>query len=221
MGHVAQLIAGVNVDLKTADQSGAIYAVVPKARQQAALAFLNDNVFVTPDWLQPAPIAALIGPSPLPTRQAAVLNNLLSNNRLGRLAEIEKFDALNAWPLADYMAEVKRLIWNTTPGQTPDPNRRALQRAYVARLGAIVNPPAPPPAAAGAAAPAAGPATPPGPFLAAPNLAQSDLPALARAQLRAIQSQARAAATASANLVIKAHWSDIADRIGDILEPRR
>jgi len=221
MGHVAQLIAGVNVDLKTADQSGAIYAVVPKARQQAALTFLNDNVFVTPDWLQPAPIAALIGPSPLPARQAAVLNNLLSNNRLGRLAEIEKFDAQNAWPLADYMAEVKRLIWNTTPGQTPDPNRRALQRAYVARLGAIVNPPAPPPAAAGAAAPAAGPATPPGPFLAAPNLAQSDLPALARAQLRAIQSQARAAATASTNLVIKAHWSDIADRIGDILEPRR
>ncbi|HEX5214122.1 MAG TPA: hypothetical protein VFV98_01595, partial [Vicinamibacterales bacterium] len=100
-------------------------------------------------------------------------------------------------------------------------NRRALQRAYVARLGAIVNPPAPPPAAAGAAAAAAGPATPPGPFLAAPNLAQSDLPALARAQLRAIQAQARAAATASANPVIKAHWSDIADRIGDILEPRR
>jgi hypothetical protein len=220
MGHVAQLVAGVNVDLKTSDQAGAVYTVVPKVRQQAALAFLNDQVFVTPDWLQPPAIAALIGPSALPARQAAVLNNLLSNNRLGRLAEVERFDAKNAWPLADYLAEVKRLIWNAPAAIAPDANRRSLQRAYVARLGAIVNPPAPPPAAAAAGAPA-GPVAPPGPFLAAPNLSQSDLPALARAQLRAIQSQARAAATAAANPVLKAHWSDIADRIGEILEPRR
>ena len=152
MGHVAQLIAGVNVDLKTADQAGPVYNVVPKTRQLAALAFLNEYVFTTPEWLQPPAIAALIGPSTLPARQVAVLNNLLSNNRLGRLAEIEKFDAKNAWPLAEYMAEVKRLIWNTAAATAPDANRRALQRAYVARLGAIVNPPAPPPAPAGAAA---------------------------------------------------------------------
>src|SRR6185369_2461511 len=166
MGHVAQVIAGVNADLKTADQSGAIYSIVPKARQQAALAFLNDNVFVTPDWLQPASISALIGPSGLPARQIAVLNNVLSNARLGRLAEIEKFDAAHAWPLPDYMAEVKRLIWNTPQAAAPDANRRQLQRAYVARLGAIVNPPATPPAAApaGGAAPA-----PPAPFLAPVN----------------------------------------------------
>ncbi len=219
MGHVAQLIAGVNVDLKTADQTGAVYTVVPKTRQLAALAFLNDNVFVTPDWLQPPAIAALIGPSALPARQVAVLNNLLSNNRLGRLAEIEKFDAKNAWPLADYLTDVKRLVWNTPAAMTPDTNRRGLQRAYVARLGAIVNPPAPPPAPAGAAAPAA--AGPAGPFLAAPNLSQSDLPALARAQLRAIQSQARTSASAAANPVIKAHWSDIVDRVSEVLEPRR
>ena len=220
MGHVAQLIAGVTVDLKTADQAGSVYTVVPKTRQLAALAFLNDNVFTTPDWLQPPAIAALIGPSALPARQAAVLNNLLSNARLGRLGEIEKFDPKNAWPLADYMAEVKRLIWNTPAATTPDANRRALQRAYVARLGAIVNPPAPPPPAAGAPAAPALPA-PPAPFVAPPNLGQSDVPALARAQLRAIQSQVRASATAATNPVIKAHWSDIVDRVAEILEPRR
>ena len=221
MGHVAQLIAGVTVDLKTADQAGGVYTVVPKTRQVAALTFLNDNVFTTPDWLQPPAIAALIGPSALPARQVAVLNNLLSNARLGRLGEIEKFDAKNAWPLADYMAEVKRLIWNTPAALTPDANRRALQRAYVARLGAIVNPPAPPPPPAAGAPAAPAPPAPPAPFVAAPNLSQSDVPALARAQLRAIQSQARAAATAAANPVIKAHWSDIVDRVAEILEPRR
>jgi hypothetical protein len=219
MGHVAQLIAGVTVDLKTADQAGAVYTVVPKAKQQAALAFLNDNVFVTPDWLQPAAISTLIGPSPLPARQVAVLNNVLSNARLGRLETIEKFDATKAWPLADYFSEVKRLIWQTPQGLTPDANRRALQRAYVARLGAIVNPPATPapPPAAGATTPP----PPPGPFLAPVNLSQSDMPALARAQLRAIQSQAKVSVGAARNATIKAHWMDIADRAGEILEAKK
>ena len=218
MGHVAQLIAGVTVDLKTADQAGAVYTVVPKTRQLAALAFLDEHAFVTPEWLQPPAIAALIGPSALPARQVAILNNLLSNNRLGRLAEIEKFDAKNAWPLADYMAEVKRLIWNTPAATTPDANRRSLQRAYVARLGTIINPPPPPPAPAGAPAAPAGPTAP---FVAAPNLSQSDLPALARAQLRAIQAQARTAATTATAPVVRAHWSDIVDRVGAILDVRR
>lgn len=219
MGHVAGVIAGVNVDLKTSDQKGAVFTVVPKAKQKQALAFLNDNVFVTPEWLQPAAIAALIGPSALPARQVNVLNSLMSNARLGRLAEIEKFDAVNAYPLAEYMADLLRDIWNTPQAQTPDANRRGLQRAYVARLGAIVNPPATPAAAPGAAP--AGAANPPAPFLAPLVLAQSDLPALARAQLRAIQTRARAAAASATNPVVQAHWSDISDRVADILTPKK
>lgn len=215
MRHVAALIGGVNVDLKTSDQAGAVYAVVPKATQQQALAFLNDNVFVTPDWLQPKEIAALIGPSALPGRQASVLNSLMTTARLGRLAEIEEFDAAQAYPLAEFMADLRRNVWNTTPGLTPDANRRALQRTYVARLGAIVNPPAPSAAGGGAAAQRT-----PRPFLTPVVLSQSDLPALARAQLRAIQAQARAAAVGT-NVVIAAHWSDIADRAAEILAPTR
>jgi hypothetical protein len=222
MGHVANVVAGVNVDLKTSDQAGAVYTVVPKAKQKQALSFLNENVFVTPEWLQPAAIAALIGPSGLPARQAAVLNNLLSNARLGRLAEIEKFDAAKAYPLAEFMADVKRFVWNSPQAAAPDANRRSLQRAYVARLGAMVSPPPPPaasPAAAATGVPA--PPAPPRPFLAPFVLGQSDLPALARAQLRSIQAQARTAAGTSTNAVVKAHWSDISDRVAEILEPKK
>jgi hypothetical protein len=217
MGHVVGVIAGVNVDQKTADQNGAVFTVVPKAKQQAALNFLNENVFITPDWLQPASISALIGPSALPARQVGVLNSVMSNAKLGRLELIEKFDGVHAWPVADYMSEVKRMIWQTPQGMAPDANRRALQRAYVARLGAIVNPPAAP-----AAAPAAGGAAPapPAPFLAPVNLAQSDLPALARAQLRAIHSLAKAAAVATTSATLKAHWADVADRVSEILDKK-
>ena len=77
MGHVTTEIGGVYVDLKSADQGANVYRVVPKARQKEALAFLNANVFTTPAWLAPADITSRIGPSSLPTRQAAVLTSLL------------------------------------------------------------------------------------------------------------------------------------------------
>ncbi|MEP6621495.1 MAG: zinc-dependent metalloprotease [bacterium] len=222
MGHVATLIGGVNVDLKTSDQSGAVYTIVPKAKQKSALAFLNDNALVTPEWLQPADIAARIGPSGLAARQVNVLNSLLSNARLGRLAEIEKFDAAKAYPVAEYMEDVKRDIWEGAAGNNPDANRRQLQRAYVARLGAIINPPPTPatPAGGGAGAGGAGgPAQPARPFLAPVVLDRSDLPALARSQLRDIQRMARSATASGRGTVAKAHWADVADRIAEILDP--
>ena len=58
------------------------------------------------------------------------------------------------------------------------------------------------------------------PFVTAPVLAQSDLPARARRQLREIQRDARAAALASAGTTNRAHWSDIADRVTAVLEPK-
>jgi hypothetical protein len=54
----------------------------------------------------------------------------------------------------------------------------------------------------------------------APNVAQSDLPALARAQLRDIQRDARAAAVAATGAVERAHWNDVIDRVTKILDPR-
>ncbi len=212
MGHVAALIAGVHVDLRTSDEAGAVFTVVPKDRQKAALTFLNDHVFVTPDWLQPSDIATLIGPSALPSRQISVLSSLMSTTKLGRLEEIEQFDPGRAYPVAEFMADLKRSIWNTGPGTMPDANRRALQRAYVARLASIINPPATTGAGAAGARP---------PFLTPVNLGQSDLPALARAQLREIREQAAMGAATAVGVVARAHWQDIVDRVDEILKPSR
>jgi hypothetical protein len=43
----------------------------------------------------------------------------------------------------------------------------------------------------------------------------------ARAQLRAIQASARAAAAGSPSPVVRAHWADTADRVLEVLEARR
>ncbi len=213
MGHVATVIGGVNVDLKTADQSGPVFRVVPKAKQKAALAFLAENIITTPQWLKPQDIASRIGPSTvLAARQTGMVTSLLSPARLGRLAEAERYDATNAYPLAEYMADLKRAVWG---GSAADAGRRQEQRVYLQRLDAIINPPT-------AAAPALGGGAPgrPTPFVTAPNVPQSDLPALARAQLREIQREARTSAASATGAVERAHWNDIADRVGAILNPK-
>jgi hypothetical protein len=221
MGHVSTVISGVNVDLKSAEQGGAVYRVVPKAKQKAALAFLDANVFTTPTWLTPKDIETRIGPSTLPTRQAAVLTSLLGTPRLGRLAEAEQVDAANAYPLAEYLADLKAGVWGTPgSGAAPDANRRMLQRVYIERLALIINPP-PPPAPNPAAPPPQGPPPNLSPFIGAPNVPRSDLPALARAQLRQIRDEARRAAGTSAGAVSRAHWQDIVDRVDDVLEAKR
>jgi hypothetical protein len=218
MGHVETLIGGVTVDLKTADISGAVFAVVPKERQKAALAFLAGNAIATQDWLTPKDIITRIGPNnTLATRQAGLITSLLSAQRLGRLAEAERYDPERAYPLAEYMSDLKRAVWSVP---APDASRRQLQRVYLTRLAALVNPPAPPAPAPGAAGP---PPPPPRvlPFVTAPNIPLSDLPALARAQLREIQRDARGSANTAKTAVERAHWNDVVDRVTEILEPRK
>jgi len=215
MGHVTTEIGGITVDMKSAEQGANVYRVVPKAKQKAALAFLKENVFTTPAWLEPKDIESRIGPSTLATREAAVLTSLLGTPRLSRLASSEQLDAPNAYPLAEFLGDLKTAVWAVP---TPDANQRMLQRVYVERLGAIVNPPPMP--TLPVVISAEPPPTPP-PFVATPNVPRSDLPAMARMQLRQIRDDARRATTTSSNTISRAHWQDIVDRVDDILEAKK
>ena len=226
MGHVTTVIGGVNVDFKTAEQSGPVYHPVPKAKQKAALQFLTDNAIRTPEWLAPDDILSRIGPQPgasaVSTRQANVVTQLLDARRLSRLAESESLDPANAYPLTEYLGDLRRAVWGAPGSATaPDASRRTLQRVYLERLDALISPPAPPSGAAAQGPGGGGPPQPPRPLLAAPNVPRTDLPALARSQVRSIRDEARRAATAAPAGLVKAHWQDIADRADEILEPRR
>ena len=228
MGHVMTVLGGVNVDFKTAEQSGPVYRPVPKAKQKAALQFLTENAIRTPEWLAPEDIVSRIGPASgaasISARQANITAQFLDPRRLMRLVESESLDEANAYPLTEYLTDVRRAVWGTPgTGAAPDANRRTMQRVYLERLDALISPPAPP-AGGGAQGPGGGGGGPPqnpGPLLGAPNVPRTDLPALARSQVRAIRDEARRAATAAPAGVVKAHWQDIADRADAILEPRR
>ena len=50
-GHVIGQIGGMMRDFKTIDQQGDVFTAQPKAKQKAAMAFLDRNVFNEPAWL--------------------------------------------------------------------------------------------------------------------------------------------------------------------------
>lgn len=220
MGHVTNVIGGVHVDYKTADQAGAQYTPVPKARQKEALAFLGANVFTTPSWLAPADITAKLGPgtggTDLSTRQANVVNSLMSLARLNRISEAAELGGADAYRLDEYLEDMRKAIWERAPSSSmfQDAGARTMQRAYLERLAALIEPPAPPAAAAGRGG---GPA---GPFLGAPNVPRSDLPALARAQLHLIRDNVRQHGSSLPPGLLKAHWDDVIARIDKLLESR-
>lgn len=214
MRHVVSVIGGVQVDPKTSGQPGAVYSVVPRGQQQRALAFLAQNALRTPEWMAPSAITSRTGASPLANAQAGIVTALLDARRLDRLSRGLQMDAA-AYPLADYLADLRRAVWT---GRTPDANQRGMQRVYLDRLEALVAPPEAPAAGGAAAGPAE---APPSPLLAPLNVDRSDLPALARSELRAIRAQAQAHAAASAAGVQRAHWADVVARVDDILDPAR
>ena len=213
----------VQVDFKTAEQSGAVYRPVSKSRQKAALEFLADNAIDTPSWLVPEDVVERIGPpvgaASLSTRQANIVTQLLDARRLARLADSELIGE-DTYSVGEYMGDLRRAVWGPPgTGASPDANRRMLHRVYLERLDALISPP-PAPAAGG---PGGGgpPGQAPQPLLAMPNVPRTDLPALARSQVRAIRDDARRAAAAAPAGVVRSHWLDIADRADQILEPRR
>ena len=216
MGHVVNLVGGVEVDFKTTDQAGPVYRVVPRARQAGAVRFLEQQLFTTPTWLAPPEIMARVGPTattPLAI-QSGVFLQLLDVRRLGRMAESTTLDPAAAYPVAAYLQDLRTALWGGA-GALPDANRRALQRVHVERLDALLNPAPAPAGAAGAGAP---PTVPP--LLALPNVPRSDLPALARAEARAIRLLATTRARTASPGVMQAHWNDVVARVDDLLEPK-
>ncbi len=218
LGHVTNLVGGLQLESKTADQAGPVYGVVPRTRQKAAVQFLAEQAIRTPSWLMAPDVMARIGPpigqNSIAARQAGVLTALLAPARLGRLSESATLDSAAAYPLSEFLDDVRRAVW----APAPDANRRTLQRVHLERLEALMNPPAPAAAPAGPGGPGGGPQIPA--ILLAPNVRRADISALARSQLRTIQADARRSAVAAIG-VNRAHYQDIADRVEEIFEKAR
>jgi hypothetical protein len=193
VNHVAAIIGGVTADLKTADQAGAVFTPVPRSEQERALEFIARQVLEEPVWLLDPEIYSRIrigGPQRLQQRQAGMVASLLSSARLTRMAELELTHPTVAWPVNAYLDDVRTAVWGNAAATARNAYRRALQRAHVAQLAALLN----------------------------SEADASDVRALARAQLVDIRTRANAAAGQTTG-VARAHLRDIVERIDEVLEP--
>jgi hypothetical protein len=147
MNHVAAIVGGYNSQQKHIGQTGVRFQLIPRAKQEAAVAYLVENAFRPPRWALNADILRRIEPVGVLDRveaaQTRVLNSLLSSGRVLRLVEQEAIDGPAAYPPLDFLAAVRKGIWSEIyPAQSSTPvdaYRRNLQRAYVETLSNRVN----------------------------------------------------------------------------------
>jgi hypothetical protein len=208
VGHVLTLVGGVHVDLKTADQDGMVFDVVPRERQKAAMAWLSREVFQAPVWLNDPGIIDRIGPTrgglrALQARQAAALNRLLDPRRMDILGEMEATQPGDSYPLVEFLDDVREGVWGDLESASAiNGYRRALQRAYVERMASLMTEQPEGNAFQGPA----------------PNLSRSDMRPLIRAQLVDLRADIEAASRRMGHRVSEAHLEDLIIRIEGILE---
>ncbi|MGH9519114.1 MAG: zinc-dependent metalloprotease, partial [Terriglobales bacterium] len=112
-----------------------------KARQAAAVAFLNANAFATPAFLVQPAVTRRFEPDGsldlMRTSQTAVLNRLFQDARLERLIELRAEDGAAAYSPSQFMNDVRDGIWSELRGGSVeiDAYRRNLQDSYIGLLG--------------------------------------------------------------------------------------
>jgi hypothetical protein len=144
LGHVSRNVGGVMIDPKTTDEAGNVYTPVPADRQREAMAFLISQGFSRQDWLLDPSLLRRIEPAGAATRvrglQESTLNRLLDPTRLSRMLESEWVDGETGYTSVDLLTDLRRGLWSEIErGAAIDPSRRTLQRAYVDRLGGILD----------------------------------------------------------------------------------
>jgi hypothetical protein len=105
--------------------------------------YLDRQVFQTPHWMLDTNILYRIQDSGAPDRiqqlQAGALNRLLNVDRMKRLIEDEAYRGEMAYGLGEMLADLRQSVWSEVrTGGEIDPFRRNLQRAYLARVAAVM-----------------------------------------------------------------------------------
>jgi hypothetical protein len=213
--HVAASIGGAETFERYG--TGERFQPLSAARQREAMNYLNENAFNVPAWLIDRAVIRRIEQEGAITRvrnaQAAVLNSLLSAQRLNRLIEYEALAAPgeSVYQLPEMLSTLRRNVWaELYSGNAVNVYRRGVQRAYLEAANRTLNPPAPTPGVPGQGG---------GPQPAQVS-ANSDVRPALRGELLELERLANAAANRSGDAMSRLHWRDVAFEIDRILRDR-
>ncbi|MGL4629777.1 MAG: zinc-dependent metalloprotease, partial [Leadbetterella sp.] len=216
LGHVIKNVGGVYDNPKTYDMEGNQFEYTPKAIQKEAVAFLNTQLFTTPSWILEQNILNKIRPESgmeaLKSIQDGTLSSLFAGDRLVRLLEGISTNA-NNYSVDELMTDVRTGIFSDLKTKTTiDLYRRNLQKVMVDKYIGLLNP---------------GKATVQSVNIGSYyrysyrsiNLAQSDVPSLARGHLQSLKTELKLASV-KMDKASKYHIEDLVARIDLALNPK-
>jgi hypothetical protein len=204
LGHVLTNVGGVELTYKTWDDQGDQYEMIPAEQQRKAMDYLDRQVFATPDWMFNQDILNKIQAAGIMEQvrgaQARAVNGLLDGARLGRMIEAEAMHGSSAYAPVAMLDDLRASLWKELKsGRNIDPFRRNLQRAYLERVGTMMD-------------------SEPRSFGAGSvDISQSDIRPLLRDQITRLASDIRANRSRF-DRVSKAHLDDVLARIDDIMD---
>lgn len=198
LGHVVNWVGGVISHQKVYGQDGVIHTPVERYRQIEAMEFLVDEGFSTPHYLLTPEILRLLEPAGSADRvmmsQRAMLNQLLSDARIKRMAEIEitHGSEMEVYRVAHMLRDVRQGVWSELDTSNPniDLFRRNLQRSWVDIISNRLN---------------------------NDNLS-GETRSLMRGNLRLVRNQIERQAGNAANPETRMHLEDMLDEINHLLE---
>ena len=206
MNHVLRNIGGIYETPKSEEQAGDIYEPTPKAKQVAALQFLNRQLFTTPTWLLDKSILNKItmplGNENVNTIQINVLNSLISPMRLNRIsASANRFNLATTDYLSidELLKEVlKTITVEMNTHANADLYRRNLQRAFVETLSNTIDLKSP----------------------TAASVKNTDAFTFSKIALQRFRAQIQANLALTTDATTKYHYQDLADKIKLALDPK-
>ena len=199
MGHVSVIVGGVESQDKHIGQSGVQFTPTSRARQVAAVRFLDENAFRTPTFLIHPEISRMFEPDGVMDRirisQMSVLNRLLQDQRIERMIEIQAEDGAKAYAPSEFLSDVRHGIWSelSEPSVKISAYRRNLQDGYIEDLAVKIN---------------------------ERTAGMGEVRALLRAELRALNGEIGAALPKAADAETRAHLAADRDNIATALNPR-
>ena len=221
LGHVANLVGGLNSQEKYGDQPGPRFTPVPKAQQKAAMKFIAENGFQTPTWLIDTDILRKIEPtgeiSRIVNAQSSIVTSLLNDQRLTRLIEAEALakSPSEVYTFAEMLNDLRRGVWTELYGSGPvkvDAYRRGLQRAYLTTIADKINPPAAQAAAGGRGGGGGRGAAP-------PPVNTGEIKSMLRGELKQLDAELAGAQKRATDVATRRHLDDARQQISHILKP--
>ncbi|WP_091207485.1 zinc-dependent metalloprotease [Flavobacterium xueshanense] len=217
MGHVTKNVGGIYDSPKTYDMSGNQFQVVPKSIQKDAVAFLNAQLFTTPKWLLDQNVLSKINPESgveaIKGMQDATLTSLLAGDRMVRLLETSTVSKDN-YSVDELITDLNKGIFSELKSNSSiDMYRRNIQKLHVDKMIGLLKP--------GNAEVRSVPVGVTYGFnTRRVNLAQTDLPSIARGQLNSLKNDLKMSSARMSDRISKYHVLDLISRIGEALDPK-